>query len=305
MKEGKPSITAELTAAVRAAESLRPKHKRVCYDPLAKSFLGFPFSILAKNRLLVKLVLWEVERIAPGISSEVIARTRYIDDRLNACIKDGIRQLVILGAGYDTRAYRFDELKGSVKVYELDFPATQKVKMQRVKKILRALPQNVIYVPIDFEKDPLNMKLQEHGYNRNLQTLFIWEGVTYYLTPQAIDNTLAFIAENSGEGSSVIFDYAFQSLLDGTSELKQLNLLLKAYERVGTVITSEHFLSGFKEGTVENFLLEKGFLVIENVTGEYFDRAYFKGISQRREVSRLGGIVHAKINPTYKKLPKN
>ncbi len=296
MKEGKPSITAELTAAVRAAESLKPKHKRVCCDPLAKSFLGFPFSILVKNRLLVKLVLWDVERIAPGIASEVMARTRYIDDRLTACIKDGIRQLVILGAGYDTRAYRFDELKGNIKVYELDFPATQSIKMERVRKILGSLPQDVIYVSIDFEKDSLDAKLMEHGYDRNLKTLFIWEGVTYYLTPQAIDNTLAFIAGNSGEGSSVIFDYAFQSLLDGTSELKQLNLLLKAYERVGTVITSEHFLSGFREGTVENFLLERGFSVKEHVTGEYFEKAYFQGVSQRRELSRLGGIIHATAN---------
>ena len=296
MKEGKPSITAELTAAVRAAESLRPKHKRVCYDPLAKKFLGFPFSILAKNRLLVKIVLWEVERIAPGIASEVIARTRYIDDRLNACIKDGIRQLVILGAGYDTRPYRFGELKGNVKVYELDFPATQSVKTQRVRKSLGSLPQNVIYVPIDFEKDTLDTKLLEHGYDRKLKTLFIWEGVTYYLTPQAIDSTLAFIAGNSGAGSSVIFDYAFQSLLDGTSELKQLNLLLKAYERVGTAITAEHFLSGFREGTIDNFLLERGFSVKEHVTGEYFEKAYFQGVSQTRELSRLGGIIHATVN---------
>lgn len=296
MKEGKPSITAELTAAARAAESLKPKHKRVCYDPLAKKFLGFPFSILAKNRLLVRIVLWEVERIAPGLASEVIARTRYIDDRLNVCIKDGIRQLVILGAGYDTRAYRFDELKEKVRVYELDFPATQSVKTQRVRKILGSLPQNVIYVPLDFEKDALDMKLLEHGYNRSLKTLFIWEGVTYYLTPQAIDSTLAFIAGNSGEGSSVIFDYAFQSLLDGTSELKQLNLLLKAYERVGTAITAEHFLSGFTEGTVQNFLLERGFSVKEHVTGEYFEESYFQGVSQRRELSRLGGIIHATVN---------
>jgi methyltransferase (TIGR00027 family) len=128
--------------------------------------------------------------------------------------------LVILGAGYDTRAYRFDKLKEEVKVFEVDHPATQKVKIEKVSKALGSLPGHVVYVSVDFEKERLDKKLSESGYNKSLKTLFIWEGVTMYLTAEAVDETLAFVAGNSGKGSSIIFNYIFRSVLDGTCELE-------------------------------------------------------------------------------------
>lgn len=296
MKEGKPSITAELACACRAAESMKPERKRVCYDPLARKFLGRALSLLARSRLLVKLVLWDAERIAPGVPGEVIGRTRYIDDCLRACIDEGIEQLVILGAGYDSRAYRFDEIAAKVKVFELDYPSTQEVKKKRVRKLFGSLPDGVVYIPIDFNTESLEQKLFEHGYDKDLRTLFIWEGVTYYLTAEAVDATLDFVAKNSGEGSSIIFDYAFRSVLQGESDLEQVNRVLKAYELVGTVFTSEHFVFGVEEGTIEEFLSKRGFRIVENVTGEFFESAYFAGVHQKREVSRLCGFVHAAVD---------
>ena len=82
MKEGKPSLTAELACACRAAESLKPAHKRVCYDPLARHFVRLLLRLIARSRLLVQIILWEAERLAPGVPGEVIGRTRYIDDLL-------------------------------------------------------------------------------------------------------------------------------------------------------------------------------------------------------------------------------
>ena len=190
---------------------------------------------MARSRLLMKLVLWDAERIAPGVPGEVIGRTRYIDDRLRACIDEGIGQLVILGAGLDSRAHRFEELKGGVKVFELDYPATQEVKVRRVRKLFGRLPDGVAYIPIDFDRDDLGEKLFESGYDGDLKTFFIWEGVTYYLTARAVDATLDFIARDSGEGSSIIFDYIFRSVLDGHSDVKQLNRVLKAYELLAEI----------------------------------------------------------------------
>jgi len=290
MKEEKASRTAAGTAAYRAAESMRSEGERVCYDPYAKRFLDGVYSLLAKSRLLTKIAIWYTDRIVPGLTGHVVARTRYIDDCLKACIEDGIEQLVILGAGYDSRAYRFEELKGKVKVFEVDHPFTQKVKIEKVKNILGSLPDHVVYVPIDFDKEKLDKRLFESGYDNNLKTLFIWEGVTPYLTAEAVDETLAFIAKNSGEGSSIILDYAFQSVVDGTCELEGAKEILEQIERRG-----EHIIFGIEEGTVEGFLSQRGFSQVENVTGDLLKSMYFKGANQNRKVQLFHGYVHATV----------
>jgi methyltransferase (TIGR00027 family) len=292
MKGEKPSWTAELGAALRTAEWLAPEDKRICDDPLAKEFLGFIFGTIAKSRLLTRIAIWFSERITPGMVGYIAGRVRYVDDYLKMRIDDGIEQLVILGAGYDSRAYRFDELKGRVKVFEVDYPATQKVKKEKVGKIFGSLPDHVVYVPIDFENQKLDDRLFESGYDRNLKTLFIWEGVTYYITPEAVDITLAFVTENSGEGSSIIFDYVFQSVLDGTCGVAQVNRARKAYERIGTPLTSEHPRFGVEEGTIEEFLTKRGFHQVVNITGDHFESFYSKEANQNK---KLWATVYATI----------
>ena len=228
---------------------------RVCYDPLAQHFLGAKYRVFARSRLLIRLALWNAERRSPGVFGCLAGRTRYIDDCLKACIDDGIKQLVILGAGYDTRAYRFGELKEKVKVFEVDHPATQKVKIEKVSRMLGSLPGHVVYVPIDFEKERLDKKLFESGYDKSLKTLFIWEGVTMYITAEAVDETLAFVAGNSGKGSSIIFNYIFRSVLDGTCELEYA----KKCERLMNEVASHLSLESRKE-ELTNFFPVEGFI---------------------------------------------
>ena len=292
MKEGKPSATAEANAAFRAAESMRPVDERVCYDPFAKDFLGTKFSIMRKSRLLIKIALWYAERVIPGAPGGVVARTRYIDDYLEACIDGGIEQLVILGAGYDSRAYRVDELKGKVRVFEVDHPDTMRAKVEKVKKIFGFLPDDVVYVPIDLDKRKLNEGLFQSSYDKNLKTLFIWEGTTPYLSAEAVDETLAFVSNNSGEGSSIIFDYAFQSALDGTLCHEEAKKWRAAFERRGEPPTF-----GIEGEALEEFLFKRGFYQVKNVTTEFLESSYFKGANQGRRVTRLGGIVHATVKP--------
>jgi len=298
VKKGKPSLTAELTTFARAAESARPEAKRLCHDPLAMEFLNAPLKILARSRILAGLMIWWAERLAPGVPGEVLGRTKYIDDSLKTCIDEGIEQLVILGAGYDSRAYRFDGLSQRVKVFEVDHPATQEVKMKRVGRLLGRLPDYVVFVPVDFEEERLHHKLFEKGYNRNKKTFFIWEGVTYYLTAKAVDETLAFMVENSGLGSSVIFDYAFARVLEGAADAERVNKILKAWERIGAPLTTdEHFIFGVGEGTIEEFLSARGFCRIENVNGDSFKAAYFKGMKQSGDVSHMCGFARATVKP--------
>jgi len=126
MERGKASKTAGMIAVNRAMESLGPANSRLFYDPYAKYFLSTITRIVVKSRFLTRILFWFFgERSFPGAHGNAVARTRYIDDYMLECIAAGIKQLVILGAGYDSRAYRFDELKKDIKVFAVDHPDTQ------------------------------------------------------------------------------------------------------------------------------------------------------------------------------------
>jgi methyltransferase (TIGR00027 family) len=292
MKKGKASQTADLAAAWRAAESQKPESERVCYDPYAKCFLGGVYSLLGKSRLLTKVAMWYSDKVGPGASSNKVLSTRYIDDRLQACIDDGMKQLVILGAGYDSRAYRFNELREKVKVFEVDHPDTQRAKIEKVRKLFGALPEHVVYVPVDFEKEKLDSRLSESSYRKDLKTLFIWEAVTSYITTQAVDETLAFVANNSGEGSSIVFDYVHKSVVDGTCQLIGAKESREALARRG-----EAYKFGIEEVTIREFLSKRGFLPVEIANWEFLKNAYFKGKNKNRVVLQWVEYVHAKVKP--------
>ncbi len=119
MKQEKASSTAEGRAALRAVESLKPEDERVCYDPLVQHFLGGKYRVFARSRFLTRLALWNAERQSPGEFGCQAGRTRYIDDCLMACIDNGVKQLVILCAGFDSRAYRIGEIKEKAKVFDI------------------------------------------------------------------------------------------------------------------------------------------------------------------------------------------
>jgi methyltransferase (TIGR00027 family) len=290
MKQGRPSATAEANAAFRAVETSRPTDERVCNDPFAMGFLGLKFATIVRSRLLTRIALWYAERIVPGAPNGVVVRTRYIDDYLKARMDDGIEQLVILGAGYDSRAYRFDERERQIRVFEVDHPDTQRVKIEKVKKMFGSLPGNVVYVPLDLDEMNLATALIASGHDENKRTLFIWEGVTVYLTPEAVDETLAFVAGHSGRGSSIIFDYAFKSVLDGAYESEEAKRWREAYERRG-----EPPKFGIEQEAVEEFLLRRGFREVKNVTMESLEQEYFQGANRGRKVTHLGGVVSAVV----------
>jgi len=132
-------------------------------------------------------------------------RTAAIDGAVRDAIAAGATQLVILGAGYDGRAWRMSELTG-VKVFEVDYPATQTVKRARVAE-LPAANGIVNFVPIDFERESLDSVLERAGHDPSAPTCWIWEGVVMYLTHGAMRATLAAIGKRSATGSTLIVNY--------------------------------------------------------------------------------------------------
>ena len=138
-------------------------------------------------------------------------RTKAFDRAMLDALHSGIRQVVVLGAGFDSRGYRFSsELRG-VRFLEVDYGPTQEYKKQRVKDIFGALPSNVTYVPMDFTKDDLLKQLVSAGYSEKEPAFFLWEGVTPYLAEAAVKDTLHFVRDHAASGSRIAFDYAFSS----------------------------------------------------------------------------------------------
>ena len=299
MEEGKPSFTAEINAVIKTIENEKPESERLCYDPFARGFVGTTNRVIGMVPPLRKLALWYLERKHPFILDCIPARTRYIDEYVNKCINEGLQQLIILGAGYDTRAYRIERLKGNVTVFEVDHPATQKRKIEKVKKMLDPLPSNVVYVPIDFNKESLAQRLFQSGYDKDKKSLFIWEGVTPHLTSEAVDETLHFVAKNSGPGSSIIFNYILKSVVDGTCQQEGAREIRKAFSRGGITDfrsnQGDRLLFGIEEGAIERFLSERGFQEIEDISGDYYEAEYFKGPNRNRKGCCLCRVVYATV----------
>ena len=285
-----PSKMAEGIAMQRFGESAKPEGERICYDPYAVHFISpeiIKFGIEHPEE--AKARIEAMEKIFVGLSSSVVARVRYFDDFTEKSIGDGIEQLVILGAGYDTRAYRIEGLK-NIKVFEVDHPNTQSFKIQKIKEAFGSVPDHVVYVPVDFEKETFGQKLFDEGYNSSKKTLFIMEGLIMYIPPKAVADTLKFIVGNSGRGSAVIFDYYSESVVDGTCKLEIAKNIRNFLIQQG-----EPLQFGIKEDKIEDFLTEFGFSNVQNVTSEDYKKAYFHGVNENRDVCELLYFAHAVV----------
>ena len=284
------SKTAETIAVVRMSESRKPEDERICYDPHAIRFISQEvLDFAAHNPEKYKAFVARNERLVPGASNSIVARVRYFDDVVKASINDGLEQLVILGAGYDTRAYRIEGLS-KIKVFEVDHPATQSIKIEKITEIFSSLHDHVTYVPTDLEVDKFGQRLLESGYNKSLKTLFIMEGILMYLSPEIVEEILSFIVHNSGKGSAILFDYIPLSVVEGTCELEAGQNWRKGVMEVG-----EPFLFGINDGEIQSFLVQRGFTKIKNTTSEDYKKAYFNGKNEDREVNSLSLFAYAVV----------
>ncbi len=284
MKKNQSSITASGIAVARAVESEKPEGVRICYDPYAVKFINPLFYRF--TRMFIDTGY--AERAGPGVQGLLVARCRYIDDFLQECLQEGLQQLVILGAGYDSRAYRFEQLGQGVKVFEVDHPSTQQSKMKTVRKFFGSIPANVTYVGVDFNTQSLLERLPECGYDEHARTLFIWEGVVMYLDAEAVESTLDFIVHHSGHGSRVIFDYIYRSLMDGSVKHGEIKRIRRA-----SPISGEGLTYTIPEGQATAFLEQRGFERVQDVSSEELHRRYFTGRNASRKVAWGYAIVSA------------
>ena len=286
MRQKQSSATAEGLALARAIETARPAGVRICYDPIARSLVN-PVSYTL-SKLVIDSGLYA--RLSKGAMEYITARERYVDDFLKACLAEGLDQVVLLGAGFDTRAYSgVGRIPGieQTRVFEVDHPATQALKLKRLKKVVDPLPAFVTFIPVDFNTQTLGERLFAGGYDEQGKTLFIWQGVTMYLTPEGVDGTLAFIANHSRPGSAVIFDYLYNETLADTDHAG-VKRVRRAVQALG-----EGYHFGIDEGQVEPFLARRGFCDVRNATTEDLWRLYLTGPNAGRAPDTGMGIAIA------------
>jgi methyltransferase (TIGR00027 family) len=162
-------------------------------------------------------------REVAGMSNLMLIRTRFIDEHLRRALENGAKQLVILGAGFDTRAYRFADLLKDKRVFEVDYRSTQEIKKQRLAASSIAVPAYVRFAEIDFKKDSLHEVLLAAGYRPAEKSLFIWEGVSMYLSENAVSETLRSISSHSVAGSEVVMDFAGRAMIEMLEKFPQLS----------------------------------------------------------------------------------
>jgi methyltransferase (TIGR00027 family) len=207
MKRDRPSRTAQLVAIGRALADAGLSHVPGFRDPTARRFLDEKSTealLKAEQGIREGRRGFRIE-YARTMADMMALRTTAIDTAVRDAIARGASQLVILGAGYDGRAWRLEELAG-IAVYEVDHPATQGRKRERASGLPAALGA-VHFVPVDFERDSLDAELAKAGHDARLPTCWIWEGVVMYLTPEAFRATLSAIAGRSAPGSTLIVNY--------------------------------------------------------------------------------------------------
>src|SRR4051794_12661784 len=204
--QSRPSLTAEAVTMARAVESLKPPAERVVDDPWAQLFVSPAGrrALAAWSGSLTGRVLRQLGAVG---TSYVPLRHRFIDEHLVAALDEGVEQVVLLGAGYDTRAYRFADQLAGRPVFEVDLAAISRAKVATIERNRERFPvANVVPVEIDFESQSLADVLPQAGFTVGAPTFFVWEGVPMYLTRAAVKATLTGVHELGGDGSRIAHD---------------------------------------------------------------------------------------------------
>jgi methyltransferase (TIGR00027 family) len=288
VRQEQASQTAEYMAFFRALETVRPRHKRLFSDPFAIHFLR-PSLLrgvtLSRVPLFAAIVRRYADRRLPGARTSGIARTRLIDEAVESAVTDGLRQVVILGAGFDCRAYRLPSMRDA-NILEVDHPATLQAKREHLRAVLPTARTNVKYVAIDFNRESLPDVLRSAGVDTNSLTLFLWEGVTNYLTADAVDSVLHYVATFRPD-SRLIFTYVHRGALDGSLFFEDAPALLRNVAAIG-----EPWTFGLDPAELPDYLCQRGFSLLRDAGAREYRGQY---MSSQRENMRGYDFYHVAI----------
>jgi methyltransferase (TIGR00027 family) len=271
VEEQKPSETAMFAALRRTIANKEFANEKFGPDYLAEFFLPPHFRFFLRFRKIQENTKNKLNGFLPGLTEYMIARTAYFDSLFVDGLNNKISQIVLLGAGYDTRAYRFAKLNKGTKIFELDMAPTQNRKIECLKKARIDIPQYVTIVPINFNIESLRDVLERAGYESREKTLFIWEGISYYLDAESVDATLEYVSHSSSNESVIAFDYTIsisEENMDNNYGVKEFYQTMKEHH------ANEELMFSIEEGKTASFLEQRDLKMVDHLNKEEIERTY-------------------------------
>jgi methyltransferase (TIGR00027 family) len=270
--------TAEGAAFCRAVEQYLPENERLFNDPLAFDLLSGFYQWLLRSPKLRQWVIDQTEKATRGLYGEQICRTRYIDEAVIKALKGGIRQVVILGAGVDSRAYRLPGID-QAHVYELDLPGNSKAKKARVEKLLGAKAGHVRFIPIDFEEQDLGTALAASGFDMGQPAVFVWEAVTQYIPAETVAATLRNIGK-CARGSQVVFTYVLRWIIEHPERDPEAMALMRLSKQ-----KMAPFIFGLDAAELPEYLKKFGLKFVSDAGDEYYKKNWLDPMGRKLDVT--------------------
>ena len=284
--------TAQGVAKQRLIESLAKPSKRIIYDPYAENFvLGAGIIKLMGHNFSV----WLSKKFVPGFHEHLISRTRFIDDLIKKSISEQVEQYVILGAGYDSRAYNL-KLPSGLKIFEVDQPEVQEIK---ISKLPDEIPnaENITYVSVDFNHQSLKNQLLNSGFDKSKSTIYTLEGVSQYITREALNSTLSELALLTPNSNATFFMSYVNRLLREDPKAC-FGIGYSKPERAAKFITNgaakvgEPWISLYSSKEIEDLLSQNSFTLIENKTLADLNSKYFTPVGRTIPENHIFKIEH-------------
>jgi methyltransferase (TIGR00027 family) len=248
-------------ALFRAMETSRPGGKRLFTDPLAASFLPPSLKLalhLAGIPIVGKGIPMFIDHHWPGARTSGIARTRLIDDLMLEAFRKGLEQVVILGAGFDARPYRLLR-PAATRFFEVDQPSTSQAKRRLLEQHFGTPSSDVRFVEIDFNAQELGPALEHAGFRKHQPAFFLWEGVTNYLTENAVDATFRWIGSSAPSGQ-LVFTYVHKDVIDTPASFDGTKRLGRTLARAG-----ERWTFGLHPARICPYLAARGLELIDDI----------------------------------------
>lgn len=281
--ESTTSRTAELTCLSRAASTMEKSLYYRSDDHIVPLLLPNGFKMLIQIPIFRRLFM---KMFAPkGIYEYVIARTKYIDAVFKQVLSGRFDQVLIFGAGFDTRAIRFHELNENTQVFELDVPITQQAKIEQYQNRNIAIPTELHFIPVDFDKEFLPEKLDKAGFKRGKRSLFLMEGLLMYLQPASVAETFQTVQKYAGKGSLIVFDYVRASAIKKEGRAFGEDKIVNMVSGAG-----ETWFFGMEQGQIEQFLSRYAMRLMDQKDATELEETYF--------TDNVGKLI-AHINGTH------
>lgn len=282
----KVSMTARVARFTRAMSYYDKNPYYKTDDYIAPVLIPSRYKIVVRNA--ITRFIYRKRYGTSGVYEYIVARTKLIDSIFQD-FPGNIRQVLIFGAGFDTRAVRFKDSLSNTTVFELDSPVTQQVKIKGFEKAHIALPSNLKFIPIDFSEESLPQKLDAADFKKNVTNFYLLEGLTSYLNPEAVGSIFNFLREYSGKGSLAVFDCIYASVL------QRENIYYGEEECYGYAIDyGEPFQFGIEKGGIEDFLSGYNFKLVDTYDSVRFEEKYFTD-EKGNKIGRVNGMHNVVI----------